>query len=73
MVIAGSMTVAYRMKLVGGVVVIEKATYPLRECDKPNAAVAKVLAGGEAIVSGGDAYAVRVAITGKTARGESAR
>jgi len=63
MAIAGSMTTAYTMRLVGGVVDIKSTTYPLHRCDKPAEAVAKIRAGEQAIVSGGDAFAVRQALT----------
>ena len=63
MAVAGSMTTAYYMRLVGGAVDIQKTTYPLHRCDKPADAAAKIRAGGTAIVSGHDAFAVRLLVT----------
>ncbi len=63
MAIAGSMTSAYYMRLVGGTLDIQKTTYPLHLCDKPTDAAAKIRAGGTAIVSGHDAFAVRLLVT----------
>ena len=63
MAIAGSMTTAYTMRLVGGAVDIQKTTYPLHRCDKPADAAAKIRAGETAIVSGHDAFAVRLLVT----------
>ena len=63
MAIAGSMTTAYYMRLVGGAVDIQKTTYPLHRCDKPADAAAKIRAGETAIVSGHDAFAVRQMVT----------
>ena len=63
MAIAGSMTSAYYMRLVGGAVDIQKTTYPLHRCDKPADAAAKIRAGETAIVSGHDAFAVRLLVT----------
>ena len=63
MAIAGSMTTAYYMRLVGGAVDIQKTTYPLHRCDKPADAAAKIRAGETTIVSGHDAFAVRLLVT----------
>lgn len=67
MAVAGSMTTAYYMRMVGGVVDIKTTTYPLHSCDKPAVAAAKIRAGGTAIVSGGDAFAVRQLVTANEA------
>ena len=69
MAVAGSMTTAYYMRLSGGVLDIQRTTYPLRDCDAPAEAVAKIQAGERAIVSGGDAFRVRELLTGKDAHG----
>ena len=63
MAVAGSMTTAYYMRLVGGTLDIKPTTYPLHLCDKPADAAAKIRAGGTAIVSGHDAFAVRLLVT----------
>ena len=63
MAVAGSMTSAYYMRLVGGTLDIKPTTYPLHRCDKPADAAAKIRAGGTAIVSGHDAFAVRLLVT----------
>ena len=65
MAVAGSMTTAYYMRLVGGVLDIKSTTYPMRDCDPPAEAVAKIRRGERAIVSGGDAFQVRELLTGK--------
>lgn len=69
MAVAGSMTTAYYMRLVGGVLDIKSTTYPMRDCDPPAEAVAKIRRGERAIVSGGDAFRVRELLTGKDAHG----
>ena len=63
MAVAGSMTSAYTMRLVGGTLDIKPTTYPLHRCDKPADAAAKIRAGETAIVSGHDAFAVRLLVT----------
>ena len=65
MAVSGSMTSAYYMRLTAGVLRIEPTTCPLRQCDPPAEAVAKIRRGERAIVSGGDAFRVRELLTGK--------
>ena len=69
MAVAGSMTTAYYMRLVGGVLRIDPTTYPLRQCDPPAEDVAKIRRGERAIVSGGDAFRVRELLAGRDAHG----
>ena len=64
------MTTAYRMTLRGGTLDTQRTTYPLAECDRPDAAVAKLRAGETVTVAGRDAVAVREAVTGKSITGE---
>ena len=69
MAVSGSMTSAYYMSIVAGVLRIDPTTYPLRQCDPPAEAVAKIRRGERAIVSGGDAFRVRELLTGKDVHG----
>lgn len=55
MAIAGSMTVAYRYRLVAGVIVCDwRDTRPRRDCTDPAEAAQAVMVGGGA-AAGGDA------------------
>ena len=71
MAVSGSMTSAYYMRLTAGVLRIEPTTYPLRQCDPPAEAVAKIRRGERAIVSGGDAFQVRELLAGKDVYGRA--
>ena len=72
MAIAGSMTVAYRYRLVAGVIVCDGVTTrPRRDCTDPAEAAQAVMAGGVVVVAGGDAGRFRELVTGRTVRGEA--
>ena len=63
MAIAGGMTTAYEVTMRGGVLVVDKTTRPMSQCQSVDEAAATVQAGGTAIVAGSDAYALRQRLT----------
>ena len=63
MAIAGGMTTAYEVTMRGGVLVVDKTTRPMSQCQSVDEAAATVQAGGTAIVAGSDAYALRMRLT----------
>ncbi len=72
MAIAGSMTTAYRYRLVNGMIVCDGVTTrPRRDCRDPAEAARLVMEGQPVVVAGGDAGRFRELVTGRTARGEA--
>lgn len=65
MAIAGSTTVAYTVEERGGVLVVSKTTTLWSQCMSLDEAEKAVRAGKKALVSGGDAYALRLRLTGQ--------
>ena len=63
MAVAGGMTTAYEVTMRGGVLVVDKITRPMSQCQTVDEAAAAVQAGGTAIVAGSDAYALRQRLT----------
>ena len=69
MAISGGATTAYKMTIAGDTLRITPTTCLSSLCDRPAEAIAKIRRGETATVAGGDAYTVRVAVTGKDAHG----